>query len=714
MKATWSTKGTKLAGRRGALLRSLGLMGVLFLGVAAMGADEAKEAKEAGTPTPEVMFEGGDVAYTNWIELSVGGFLTRGSQAQAEARHGMNDGLFGGISDFHLQDEVAKDTTFSMDGRALYDQGDYKLSLGVVNPEKGFVRFNVEQFRTWYNGDGGFYAPGDVWYPLSGDALAIDRGEISFEAGLTLEKKPQVTFKYSHLYRDGEKSSTAWGQTHPEFGLPGGNPTLVRGISPTFYDIDEKRDIFELDATHRIKATDFGMGLRYEHGDLNNARKISQFPGEPTARAVTDREGTSYDMFSAHAFTETWLKKNLFFSTGFLYSDLWGDFSGSRIYGDDFDVGYAPNALNGIGYFGLDGSLHKQEYVMNLNLMATPVKNLTIVPSLRVQKECWDADSAGFQTIDVNAPTLVNSDSVGTSLDVTERLDVRYSGITNWVLYTRGEWTEGDGNLDENGGMGTTTPIQRQTEDTRFFQKYSAGARWYPTRRLTVDAGGYYKNNSYDYDHQLDSTANNSANRYPAYLVMQNFETYDGNVRFTLRPFQKLTLVSRYEYQLSTIHTKPDSISGLSEVESSEMTSHIFAQNATWIPWSRLYLQAGFNYVVSETKTPASDFTQAILNAQNNYLTVNFNAGFVVNDKTDLNVGYFYYRADNFQDNSAAGLPLGTGAEEHGVTATIVRRISKNLRLTLRYAYFHYDEETYGGNNNYEAHTLFSSLQCRF
>ena len=62
----------------------------------------------------------------------------------------------------------------------------------------------------------------------------------------------------------------------------------------------------------------------------------------------------------------------------------------------------------------------------------------------------------------------------------------------------------------------------------------------------------------------------------------QNFETYDGNVRLTLRPWRNVTLLSRYEFQSSTIHTKPDSISGLGEVESSEMTSHILAQSISW------------------------------------------------------------------------------------------------------------------------------------
>ena len=39
------------------------------------------------------------------------------------------------------------------------------------------------------------------------------------------------------------------------------------------------------------------------------------------------------------------------------------------------------------------------------------------------------------------------------------------------------------------------------------------------------------------------------------------------------------------------------------------MASHIIAQDASWSPWSRLSLQAGLNYVLSETKTPASEVT---------------------------------------------------------------------------------------------------------
>jgi hypothetical protein len=165
---------------------------------------------------------------------------------------------------------------------------------------------------------------------------------------------------------------------------------------------------------------------------------------------------------------------------------------------------------------------------------------------------------------------------------------------------------------------------------------------------------------------------------------------------------------------MSTIHTKPDKISGLDEVESSKMQSHVFGQDASWTPWSRLNLQAGLNYVWSTTTTPASDYTRAVLDAQNNYWTVNFSSTLVLDDKTDLNLGYLYYRADNYKDNSAYGVPYGAGAEEHSVTAGIVRRLRDNIRLFLRYGYYHYTDETFGGNENYHAHVVSCTVRYLF
>jgi len=281
------------------------------------------------------------------------------------------------------------------------------------------------------------------------------------------------------------------------------------------------------------------------------------------------------------------------------------------------------------------------------------------------------------------------------------------------------DFTEVTGSLDQYGGLVPISgiglsPVASGIDGQNFVQKYAAGARWYPTRRITLDAGGYYKLDRYRYDYSTDSAPNNSPVRYPGYLALQRFATYDGNLRLTVRPLQNLTLSSRYEYQWSTIHTMPDGLSGLSEVESAQMRTHILAQDATWVPWSRLSLQAGFSYVLSDTHTPASDVTQAILDARNNYWTVNFTSGLVLNDKTDLDVSYFYYQADDFSDIALSGVPYGAGAQEHAVTATLTRRISEKIRLSLKYGYFRFLDAPSAGNADYGVHLIYATMRYRF
>jgi len=217
-------------------------------------ADTNSPPSEPAPLTPEQIFEGGTNAYNNWLDLGVGGFIPSGNKNQAQQNNQNSSGAFGGIEDFHYQANLDKKTTLYMDGRALFDNNDYKVSLDLEREKVGYLKFNYTEFRTWYNGDGGFYPPTSTFYPLSGNALTLDRGEISFEGGLTLEKIPNINFKYTHSFREGDKSSTIWGITHPAIGV-------TQGLSPSVYDINEHSDAFQLDVTNHVKATYFGVGL---------------------------------------------------------------------------------------------------------------------------------------------------------------------------------------------------------------------------------------------------------------------------------------------------------------------------------------------------------------------------------------------------------------------------------------------------------------------
>jgi hypothetical protein len=147
------------------------------------------------------------------------------------------------------------------------------------------------------------------------------------------------------------------------------------------------------------------------------------------------------------------------------------------------------------------------------------------------------------------------------------------------------------------------------------------------------------------------------------------------------------------------------------------MTSHIFSQSVSWTPWSRLGLQATVTYAQDETDTPAYEATpaqQLVLDFSNDYWFANSTVTFVADDKTDISAYYSYYLADNYVNNSQFSQPFGAGAEEHTIGATLTRKLSERMRLKVRYGFFTYHDETSGGNNDFDGHLVYSSVQYLF
>ena len=683
----------------------------------------AARAEDTNNPpmSPQDFFEGGTNTYNNWVELTTGGFLTQGNRAQAEAIQNWNNGAFGGIEDLHLQGNAFTNTTLTVDGHSIYDQHDYDIRVRLEHPDKWFMQVRANDFRTWSDDIGGYYPPTGMQYygPKGTTPLALDRGEYSFLGGVTLDNLPSITFGYTHSYRYGNEDSTIWGPTHPN---PLNSPATVQGLAASLYNIDETVDAFDLNAKKNLWNTDLALGLHYEHGDLNDGLATTFYPGEPVQMDRTMTDDNTYNLFSATATGEKWIKQHVFVSAGGMVANLDNNFSGSQIYGNDFGVPYFPAFGNPLGYYNMTGDSHLQEYVMDLNVLAIPVKSLDVIPAIRAEKESWDANSEGVGTLDNFNTQPFNSQSSRDVVDVCESLDLRYTGFTNWVLSAGGRWEESDGNLNQFGGLsqvdGIGVPtVTNYVDDTSLLQKYSAGASWYPLRRLAVDFGGYYKLDRYNYSASANSTPDGDT--YPGYFTVQSFETFDGNCRVTLHLLRSLSLISRYEYQLSTIDTTatPDPAFGIftdDEILTSRMCSHVIGQNISWVPWSRLSLEAGFTYVLSTTKTPASEATAAVLNAENNYWTLNFSPSLVLDDKTDLNLDYFYYQANDYQNNSTVGVPLGAGSREQAVTATLTRRINPRLRVSLKYGYYNYNDALTGGNSNFQANLIMATMQYRF
>ena len=721
---------------------------VLGLSGGTASAQESVTPKAADKPSnetkeksaPEIVTEDPG-EFSNWITFGLGHNWVNGDSAQFKKRRQQPEGTLGGIEDFHMERPIGRQGLFQIDGRGIFDNNDYLFKMGISHPDKGFVRAGYQEFRNWYDGSGGYSRGSNAWVTLESESLHIDRSKAWIEAGLTLPDFPVITLKYAYEFRDGRKDSTSWGDYNIRQPLAG--TAITRGIVPSFWDIDERRHTVQGDVKHGIGNTDVGIGLRYEVSDNNNSRNMHRRAGElpPTYtpgsdRWVTQKDGVRTDLLSARAFSESRFNDKVLFTSGYSFTTMDTDISGSRIYGPNYDpvydVTFSRRQARDEGFLDLEGGSRINQHVANLNLMYNPREYLAIIPSARIEVQNQTGVTDFTETtVGTGAGLPTTTDDIINRkkrevIDLTEALEARYTGIKKWSFYARGEWLQGQGDLQEREreAASGSTNLFRESDLERFTQKYVVGANWYPHRKLNFAGQYYYKIRQNDYDHEVDSTVYTpatTADFYPAFIRQQDFDTHDLNFRVTWRALSSLTLVSRYDFQLSTIDTQGGTNNtgvGLKKIQSAEMVSHIFSESVSWTPLARLFLQGNITYVFDTTDTPANLASGTALGVvqtmRNDYWNATALVGFVVSDATDLQTQYSYYRADNYVDNSAFSQPYGAGAEEHGITSTLIHRFSKNLLGKLTYGFFRNNDQTYGGHNEYTAHMVYSTLQYRF
>ena len=677
----------------------------------------------------------------NWIELGLGGVILDGDRAQFEQEHRLpGEQVFGGIKDLHYEHAIGSDGQLLLDGHAIFDTNDYKIQLTLSKQELGYIQLGYDEFRSWYDGNGGFFPPNGQFFTPFFPEMHIDRGDVWVELGLRLPDWPEITVRYTHEFRDGQKDSTAWGDTNLT-GLPG----ATRYLAPAFRNIDETRDIFVFDLSKTLGNTDLLLGMRYEHAKDDNSLNTWRGAGQvvPTIpppggqRFVTQHQRDDVDLFSGHLITETRFSDSLWFTAGYSYTTAQNDLSGTRIFGNEFDAPFGeviPTLTQfDHAYLNLAGTAQVDEHVINANLFWLPLKQLTVLTAFRYTHEDRDSFSS-FLALEpfFNLPPFTPANPEGgfhylpptpasgaRSSDYdrfAQNLELRFTAINDWIFYAQVELEEEYGHVNEFQSRDES--LMPLDKDTQFIgQKYSIGANWYPRPKLNLSAQYYHRIASYDNDLLASQDQR---------LVGQDWNTDDFNVRITLRPAiphlpGTLSLVTRYDFMRTTIDSQW-AVDGLPlGVEQSGVnTQHVITESINWNPLARLYLQGDLSYVLNQTETPASSIdlfpntSPTVVNFRNDYWTLTLGGGYIINDKTDLHAQYTFYRANDYFKNSGVALPYGMGATEHTASATLTRQLNPQVRLLLSYTYFDYSDETFGGHNNYRAHSIFSSLQFRF
>jgi len=645
----------------------------------------------------------------NWVTFGGGQAFVGGNDGQFKHEQGTNSSAAGGIQDFHWQTFVGKDGVFKMDGHGVFGNHDYDLKLDLTDEKLGYIRAGFTEFRTWYDPTGGFYPVNGLDFQPTNNDLYIDRRDAYIELGLTLPDWPVLSVRYDYDSREGTMDSTSWGQTTL---TPNGSTTK---IVPTFLGIDETRNIFSANIKDTFGSTDAALGMRYERDDTNDSTFINQNPTETSNAFITQQDIEKNDLFNAHGSTMTVFDQKVTLTTGFSASTVESDLGGSRIYGPAYNASFSPTfANNGSGYLNLGGGGNSKDYEGNLNLMLTPIDHLVIVPAVRFDYETSNLNDGFSNTSSSGAITPETANTDNWNMDVAQSVEARYTGFRDWSLYNSVEVSENWGNEAWDSAPVLTGGTLNQ-DWSMFGLKYTAGANWYPLPQLNFGLQYYYQIHNYDFTNNLNA----SPSSYPGYLSKQNFTTNDANIRATWQALSNVSLITRYDFQLSTVDTWsiPSGGTDIGSVQSSKLINHILGEDITWTPLPCLYLQAGGSYVLNTMGTPADNSggtSNLILSGQNNYWTVDASLGYEITAKTHLQMQYSYYNAADYFNSAPTSLPYGANTQENSFTATVTHDISKEVKVSVKYGFYRNRDETSGGQNNYNAQVLYVSTQFGF
>ncbi|MBL9188962.1 MAG: hypothetical protein JNK23_15875 [Opitutaceae bacterium] len=648
------------------------------------------------------------------ISFSAGGALQDGDRPAFQKYSGHKKAGYGGIEDFTWS-RTTDSSLLRLELRALAGDEDYRLHVRWEKFDAYYVEANYRRFRIFTDGSGGYFRPRALTFSYFDEALELDRSYLSFEIGTLTPDRPQFRLRYDRNTRDGLKNSLRWGDSNLA-----GQPFVPRAFSPSYLVVDEVRDIFTAEASQQTESTNWKLVGRYERTRQDNHHVARRRPGENQDRYVTQVEGRRTDHISGHGYYDSIVNEQLRVSAGGLATAIDSNLYGSKIYGGtpdaDYSATFARRQAGDVGYFGLTGDSHLRQYVANLNAVWQPAKFWTIRPGVKYDhlridgaETHTDTDFGGGAAA-AAIQRLTESANRTSWNEVTGDLEVRLSRWPSLSLYARAIWNTGEGTLVEQSILlpNRAPVIDQDTDYERQGERYLVNATWQVRPGLSVGVQFNHRLKTADYRSRRDNTLNTSNNRYPAYLIDQDIEARDVTAHASWRPGASLSLVTRYAHQRSTITS---TFANQPEIRNGVLTRSVISQSATWTVTPRLYLTAAGTVTYDQLQVPRHRLTYF---SDNNYTSVNLGGGYALGKVTDLQLDAYFYRADNYTDNSAVTLPLNAGQMVRSAYLTWIRRHSERLTFIAKYGYATNRDGSFAGYNNFNAHQLYWKVQYKF
>jgi hypothetical protein len=688
--------------------------------------------------------------FDSYIKISGQAPSITGNEAAFQKRLQQPQDGGAGIEDLHYTKDFGKDKTVTFDGRALTGSEDYLAKFNVTKNDFGSFEIGYKRFRTFYDGIGGFFPINDTWRALNPEDLHVDRGEFWVEAKWNVPDQPILTLRYTNATRTGKKDTTIWGDT--DFtGLPNNNPPIsqVRKLIPSYRDLDEHHQTLEGTVSHTVGKTTYRLTLLGDKTNDIDTRYGTRFPGEvklfpaPAATVLVpaanmnnqaryyQTDGMETTTFSMTGRTETVFTDKITFETGLSYQLLHSDFTGDRPLFTSTPTAVGVVIAPSNNYLNLTGGSKVKIYTGTVGLTFKPTSSFSAKLALKGADE-YTKSSGAFTSVSAAVNTTTGAVTITQApqseysrlkeQSVTPALDLNYTGIKNIALYASGSQRIMDGDERYAAPFNPVTtpsaPVANLANNdmSRDNAKYTVGATWRQSLRLTLRGEVFYKDNT-------SKSIGYGIDLGDYYVLSSQFTGF--KVTATTKLSATLSSTTRYIYQIGKAQ-----VAGFQpafpEYDSMDAKNHMISETIDWNPIAQFYLQANASVVYNVISTvypragtvPATatnksyDANNVLHNSDNNYVSASLLAGAVLTKHDDLQIQFTYYRAANY--NAALAnltVPYGAAAEEVSITAGVKHKFSDRIFGHAKLGYLDSKNGTTGGNTTFRGPLAYVSLE---
>ncbi|MBI2870651.1 MAG: hypothetical protein HYY14_02945 [Candidatus Omnitrophica bacterium] len=629
----------------------------------------------------------------------------------------MRDRYVFGVEDFEFNYGLADGTQLSSEAHALIDQNDLGGEITLKKEGLGFLTFDYNEFSKYFDNTGGvYYRFGTLSGQDADKDLELEIGHFGFKTGLRKEDVPEITFTYEREFKDGAKSRLTWA------GVKEGSTT--RFIGPSWQDFDERVDMLELEVADDFRGARLTGKQHVEFVRTESTRVEKSLSTTTTASDKKIRrqlQSPESDLYTTFLGAERWFwDRKLFTSGGYQFAYL--NFTELEDIFETNENGVITNFSNPKQKRDAtaDNDYFTHTWVGNAVLyewedVAVGLKlksELVSRDSNSRYPEDSNPNSSGGSTPDGFVEEAEISTNDSTAVRWGEGLNIHYTGIPYTALYSELELEQSRIKLEEQSVSYATGAVsfERDTITDADRGTVTVGGRVTPVHYVDLTTHYRHRRDNQDYDDLFETDPGSTAAR-SAFMDGMSIDTDEIMARVSLRPVRKVRTSFRYQLQDKDYLTRAES----EPRRKSEFTSHTYTYDLTIHVLRELMLMGSFSHQTAATVTPArlaASGQVPVFNADVNTWLVG--ADYMMRPNLTLDASAQYSEADNFNDFTSTGLPLGADFGQIDLTCGLRCELAQDTSVRAEYGYYHYQPGSQAEIGKYKAHLVSLAVSKTF